>query len=159
MNVGVTTATRAEKSIVENLSQFYLYEFSQYLPSIQLDGHHGLYQGLPDLDAYRDNANRAPFLIRVDGELAGFVLVKRGRGDEPHEIGEFFVMRKFGGKGIGTSVAMQIFEMFPGTWLIHEVWNNYKAQAFWRSVVHAYTQGRYREYYDEKRRPCQTFSS
>lgn len=69
------------------------------------------------------------------------------------------MLQKCAGKGIGKSVAQQIFEMFPGNWLIHEMWNNYKAQAFWRSVVNAYTNGHYEEYYDERRRPFQKFST
>lgn len=159
LRVELSKATIAEKPIVDNLSQFYLYEFSQYMPSLQLEEHCGLYHGLPDLDAYWDDPNREPFIIRVDGELAGFVLVKKGVADEPHQIGEFFVMQKFGGKGIGTSAAKSIFDMFPGNWLIHEMWNNYKAQAFWHGVVHAYTNGHYEEYYDEQQRPFQKFST
>lgn len=158
LRVELSKATRAEKPIVDNLSQFYLYEFSQYLPSIRLDNQRGLYDGLPDVDAYWDDPNREPFILRVNGELAGFALVIKGTSDEPHQIGEFFVLQKFGGKGVGKSAARQIFDMFPGNWLIHEMWNNYKAQAFWRSVVDAYTHGHYEEYYDAQRRPFQKFS-
>ena len=159
MRVELSKATIAERPIVDNLSQFYLYEFSRYMPSIRLAAPTGLYDGLADLDAYWDDPNREPFILRVDGELAGFALVITGASNEPHQMGEFFVMRKFGGKGVGTSVARQIFDMFPGEWLIHEMWNNYKAQAFWRKVVDAYTQGHYEEYYDDRRRPFQKFSA
>ena len=159
LRVELTKATTAEKSIINNLCQFYLYEFSQYMPSIRLEEQRGLYDGLPDLDAYWDNPNRVPFLIRVDGELAGFALVIKGTSGEPHQIGEFFVLKKFGGKGVGTSVAQQIFDMFPGNWLIHEMWNNYQAQAFWRSVVNGYTNGHYEEYYDAHRQPFQKFTT
>ncbi len=149
----------AEKPIVDNLSQFYLYEFSQYMPSIRLEEPRGLYDGLPDLDTYWDDPNREPFLLRVDGELAGFALVKKGVAGDPHQMGEFFVIEKFGGKGIGTMVATQIFDMFPGNWLIHEMWNNYRAQAFWRRVINDYTDGHYDEYYDDQQRPFQKFST
>lgn len=159
LHIELTRATIEEKPIIDNLSQFYLYEFSQYLPSLSLDESRGLYDGLPDLDAYWDDPNRQPFIVRVDGELAGFVLVKKGEADEPYEMGEFFIMQKFGRQGVGTSVAQSLFDMFPGPWLIHQMWNNYKAQAFWRRVVNAYTNGHYEEYYDERRRSFQKFSS
>ncbi|MGU3471836.1 GNAT family N-acetyltransferase [Paenibacillus sp. D51F] len=159
MHIELTKALLAEKPIVHNLSQFYLYEFSKYMPAIMLEEHSGLYDGLPDLDEYWDNPNREPFILRVNGELAGFVLVIKGTVDEPNQIGEFFVMEKFGGKGVGKAVAKSIFDMFPGNWLIHEMWNNYKAQAFWRSLVNSYTNGKYQEYYDEHRRPFQKFST
>lgn len=159
LHMELSKATLAEKPIIHNLSQLYLYEFSKYMPTIKLDGQSGLYDGLPDLDDYWDQPNREPFILRVDGELAGFVLVITGTRDEPNQIGEFFVMDKFGGKGIGKCVAKRIFDMFSGNWLIHEMWNNYKAQAFWRSVVNSYTNGKYEEYYDEHRRPFQKFNT
>lgn len=159
MNIELTKATLQEKPIAHNLSQFYLYEFSRYKHDIKLEVNNGLYNGLPDLDEYWDNPNREPFILRVDKELAGFVLVIKGTFDSPNQIGEFFVMEKFGGKGIGKTIARRIFDMFPGDWLIHEMWNNYKAQAFWRSIVNSYTNGKYQEYYDEHRRPFQKFST
>jgi predicted acetyltransferase len=159
LQIELTKAALEEKPIVHNLSQFYLYEFSKYMASIKLEQHNGLYDGLPNLDEYWDNPNREPFILRVNGELAGFVLVIKGTFNEPNQIGEFFVMEKFGGKGVGKSVAKRIFDMLPGNWLIHEMWNNYRAQAFWRSVVNSYTDGKYQEYYDENRRPFQKFST
>lgn len=113
MQVELSQATMAEKPIVGNLSQFYLYEFSQYMPSLRLEEHCGLYDRLPDLDAYWNDPNREPFIIRVDGELAGFALVIKGVSDEPHQIGEFFVIQKFVGKGVGKTVAQKNFRYVP----------------------------------------------
>lgn len=155
----MSTATIQEKPIIHNLSQLYLYELSKYTPAIKLEEHSGLYDGLPNLGEYWDNPNREPFILRCDGELAGFALVIKGAFDEPNQIGEFFVMEKFGGRGIGRWAATRIFDMFPENWLIHEMWNNYKAQAFWRGVVDSYTNGKFQEYYDEHRRPCQKFNT
>lgn len=159
LHIELTKAAPQEKRIVQNLSQFYLYEFSKYMPAIKLEVNNGLYDGLPDIDEYWDNPNREPFILRVNGELAGFVLVIKGTMDGPNQIGEFFVMNKFGGKGIGKKVARRIFDMFPGDWLIHEMWNNYKAQVFWRSIINSYTNRKYQEYYDEHQRPFQKFST
>ncbi|SEM50769.1 GNAT family N-acetyltransferase [Paenibacillus sp. OV219] len=156
IKIELMEASVDEKCVVHNLSQFYLYEFSTYMSSIAL-GDNALYNGLPDLDEYWEHPNRIAFIIRVDSELAGFVLVIKGLDDEPNQIGEFFIMKKFNGKGVGKTVATKIFDMFPGKWLIHEMWNNYKAQAFWRSVISSYTSGEYREYYDDRRRPFQEF--
>lgn len=150
-----------EKPIVDNLSQFCLYQFSQYMPSMRLAERRGLYDRLPDLvlDTYWDDPNRDPFLLRVVEELAGFALVKKGVARGPHQMGEFFVTGKFGRKGIGALVATQIFDMFPGNWLINEIWNNYPAQAFWCRVIDDYADGHYEEYYDDQRRPFQKFST
>ena len=157
LRIKLSKASIAEKSIIDNLSQFYLYEFSQYMSSIRLQDQSGLYTALPDLDTYWGDPNRVPFILRVEEELAGLALVIKGVSDQPHQIGEFFVLQKFGGKGVGKFAAQELFAMFPGNWLIHQMWNNYKAHAFWRSVVNAYTSGHYEEYYDEHRRPFQKF--
>lgn len=115
MQVELSQATMAEKPIVGNLSQFYLYEFSQYMPSLRLEEHCGLYDRLPDLDAYWNDPNREPFIIRVDGELAGFALVIKGVSDEPHQIGEFFVIQKFVGKGVRKQSHKKFSICSPGT--------------------------------------------
>ncbi len=52
-------------------------------------------------------------------------------------------MKKYRKKGVGKYVAQKIFDMFPGGWEV-SVWsNNMAAQCFWKSVVEAYTQGKY----------------
>lgn len=122
MQIELKTASNEEKSVVANLSQYYLYELSKYMSGIQA-GDAGLYHGLPDLDAYWEEPNRYAFIIRVDEELAGFVLVVQGSlEDERNEIGEFFVMQKFNGKGVGTTVAKQVFDSFPGKILNKAAW-------------------------------------
>lgn len=128
------------------------------MPSIRLDNPRGCRVDFR-IWTYWDDPNREPFILRVDGELAGFALVIKGDADTPHEMGEFFVLQKCGGKGVGTSAAQQLFGMFPRNWLINEMWNHYKAQDFWRSVVNAYTNGHCEEHYDAQRRPFQKFST
>ena len=48
---------------------------------------------------------RYPFFIRVDGKLAGLVLVRscseHNNLSNPHNIAEFFVMKKYRRKGVG----------------------------------------------------------
>jgi hypothetical protein len=76
---------RCEQSpILANLLELYAHDFSEFQPlDISLDGRFG-YKSLP---LYWSESNRHPFLIRFDGKLAGFALVKRGRR---------FLIRTFG---------------------------------------------------------------
>lgn len=88
-----------------------------------------------------------PFFIRVDGKLAGLVLVRSCSEyndlQDPHNIAEFFVMKKYRRKGGGKIVAQEIFDRFPGGWEI-SIWpNNNVAKGFWKSVVDDYTKGKY----------------
>ena len=48
MRIELSPATISEKPIIDHLSQFYLYEFSQYMPDLKLADERGLYDGLPD---------------------------------------------------------------------------------------------------------------
>jgi len=68
-------------------------------------------------------------------------------------------MKKFEGKGVGKVVAKEVFNRFRGKWMITQVEKNYRAQAFWRSLVSEYTDGKYHERYDERRRSIQEFDT
>lgn len=146
-----------QEQILHNIMQFYIYEFSQYIPAIRLE-ENGSYKPF-NLKNYWENENAHAFFIKVDSELVGFAIVERGVNDDPHSINEFFVMKKFIGKGYGAIAATELFKKFPGNWKITQIHNNYPAQAFWRKVINQYTNGDYTEYYDEKRRSIQEFSS
>lgn len=95
-------------------------------------GPHGEY-GYPYLDHYWiESENRHPFVITVDGKIAGCALVRAG---DPHEFGEFFIVSKYRRGGVGTAVAHTIFLEFPGAWLVHETPGNDAAVAFWRRAI------------------------
>ena len=68
----------------------------------------------------------------MDGAWAGLALVFTG---EPHDIAEFFVMRKYRRHGVGTHAATRIFEQYPGRWTVREQVVNRAAAAFWRRAI------------------------
>lgn len=148
--VTLEDATLAEQAVVRNLMQLYLYDTSDHTgedpgPSGQYDYRY--------LDHYWTEAGRAqegrrPFLIRVDGVLAGFVLVKGTRLTHlPGErwIAEFFVMKKWRRQGVGRQAAFELFRRLPGGWQIGQERVNLASQAFWAKVVAEFTGGRFRE--------------
>ncbi len=98
-------------------------------------------------EKYWSEDDRWAFLVRVDGELAGFVLVGPDgtQRDTQYDIGEFFILRKFRGQGVGQRVAFDIFDRFRGRWEVRQVVQNKPATAFWRKVVDRYTGGNYHE--------------
>ena len=55
-------------------------------------------------------------------------------------------------------VAHRLFAEFPGRWSIGQEADNYPAQAFWRKVIDAYTNGNFIEVQWEKG-PAQEFES
>jgi len=120
--------------IIENLMQFYTYDFSQWLP-LEL-GEHGFFNLQPLTDYWRNPATR-PFLIRVDGELAGFVTVDNATclPDAEYNIGYLFVARRFRGQGVATFVVSTLLSRFPGQWQILHLAANLPAAQFWKAVI------------------------
>ena len=48
-------------------------------------------------------------------------------------------------KGVGKTVAHELFDRFPGAWQVRQMHGNTPAQAFWRSVVSDYTSNQFEE--------------
>ena len=115
MKITLVKATAHDKETIQNLGRFYVYEMSRYcgfLPGWETPKK-GLFECI-DLSPYCEKQDRHAFLIHVDGELAGFVLINK-IGSTPEvdwNIGEFFVVSKFQGKGVGRFVATQVLISF-----------------------------------------------
>lgn len=143
MEIAVTQAALDEKPVLERLLQLYHYDFTEFVPfKLGPDGTYAYRY----LDAYWEpepGEERHPLLVRVDGELAGFAMVRFV--NETYVMAEFFVMRPFRRGGVGWRVAMEVFRRFPGKWIVHQVPANLPAQAFWRRVIGEYTGGAFEE--------------
>lgn len=140
------------KTTIQNLARFYVYELSRYsdnLPFWEFP-EDGLYEAKDKYfhyDKYWSEPGYFPFLIRVDGELAGFALVKN-KGLTPDiewNLVEFFIVAKFQGKGIGRAIAKKIFDKFSGMWQLMQMPQNIPAIKFWQSVLNEYTKGQFSE--------------
>ena len=132
----VIPATADQESILANLLELYAHDFSEFYPiDLGPDGRFG-YGNLP---LYWSNTNWHPFLVRLDGMLAGFVLVKQGSevsGDGAiYDMVEFFVVRGYRRQGIGSDVAADIWRRFPGRWEIRVMEANRGALPFWERSI------------------------
>jgi predicted acetyltransferase len=121
-----------QEQTLANLLQLYAHDFSEFHDlEIGAEGRFG-YTPLP---LYWSEPGRYPFLIKMDGKLAGFVLVKRGSefsGDPTvWDIAEFCVLRVCRRRGIGTHVAHLVWRRFPGWWEVRVMQANVSAQYFW----------------------------
>lgn len=127
-------AQRDELQIIENLMQFYMYDFSEWLP-LKLAGH-GFF-ALQPKDAYWRHPATRPFLIRVDGELAGFITVDEDTHIDGAEfnIGYFFVTRRMRGQGVAQFVVSALLSQIPGRWQIFHIDANLPAQRFWARLM------------------------
>jgi predicted acetyltransferase len=147
LNIEVKRANIDERPILRHLMELYQYDFSEFIGTDV--SHFGLYDYFY-LDHYWVAPERSPFLVRVDGKLAGFVLVSRynyltGEKDA-WVISEFFILRKYRHQGVGEYVARWIFDGHHGAWQVSEINENQAAVTFWRKVIGRYTHDNFEEH-------------
>jgi predicted acetyltransferase len=144
-------------SVLRNLFQFYVYDFSEIERARIADD--GRFHHLDNVEFER------AYFIRADGDIAGFALVNREAshvvdGEAVWAMEEFFIMRGCRRASVGRRAAHLVIARHPGTWEVTETPNNGAAIAFWRRVLAAYA---YEEvvFNDPKwgPRPLQRFST
>jgi predicted acetyltransferase len=132
----VLPATREEMPIVANLFEMYAHDFSEF-HSVE-PGPDGRF-GYPDLPLYWSEPGRYPFLIRIGGKLAGFVLVRRisqtSGNNAVWDVAEFFVLRAYRGRGVGKESAHCVWRQFPGPWQVRVMRANQTAHKFWQRAI------------------------
>ncbi|MBL4813650.1 MAG: GNAT family N-acetyltransferase [Rhodobacteraceae bacterium] len=133
----------AARPVIEELFQLYLHDMSSFGGwSI---GDNGRFAYPPDLlPPYWQNQDHAPFVITSNNELAGFALL-RPSPPEPDrtDMGQFFVLRKFAGQGVGRAAFQSALAQRPGKWLVRCLPDNKTAFGFWRKVISQETAGNY----------------
>jgi len=115
IDVEVRLAARSEKDAVAQLLELYLHDLSELTAA---DVGAGGRYGYRYLDDYWTEVECHPFLFRVDDRLAGLALVQAGA---PHDMSEFFVMRRYRRRGVGRRAALALFTRFPGEWQVRQL--------------------------------------
>ncbi len=133
MTLTLHPATDTDRPVIENLSSYYIYDMSEFAGWPCSEG--GLYGGCDEFFADWRAGLNDPFLMRVDGELAGFCGVKLHADGVTHEIAEFFLLRKFRHRGLAQQIARELFARFPGPWHIEALVVNTPAVRFWGAVT------------------------
>ena len=127
-------ATLRDYPVVQNMARFYVYDRSKYMgwecPET------GLYECI-DFKHYFETPGEHAYLIRVNNELAGFVLLDQMQLTESSDwnMGEFFIVAKFQSQGIGSQIARDIFSLYPGRWSVAAMPENLGAVNFWRKII------------------------
>jgi predicted acetyltransferase len=146
MDVEVRLAGPDDRPVLRRLMQLYLYDFAT-IARWDIGGD-GLYGNAERIEGFWTDPGMSAFLIRADGALAGFALVRERAyfaGAGTRDISEFFVLRRHRKRGVGERAARRLFDLFPGRWEVAELASNAEAQAFWRRVIDRYTGGRFEE--------------
>jgi predicted acetyltransferase len=136
----VVRALAQQQAVVANLLELYAHDFSEFLDvKPDEDGRFGY----KNLQLYWSDTLRHPFLVRLDGRLAGLVLVKKGSqvsgNHDVWDMAEFFVLRGYRRRGIGTRIALDVWGKFPGPWEVRVMQRNDLACQFWQNAVSTFT--------------------
>ncbi|MEC0232299.1 GNAT family N-acetyltransferase [Paenibacillus alba] len=141
MNIEMTLVPYEEKSVLYNLIQLYRYDSSEFDGHVL--NHHGMYL-YKYFDHQWTDEYRRPFIVKVDGEISGFVLIsldvpkeymKLSTAEKTNLVSDFFIMRKYRRRGVGRYVAYSLFEQFSGTWEIRQTAANKTAYEFWKQII------------------------
>jgi predicted acetyltransferase len=147
-NCKLYSATMIDYPLIQRMWLFYIYDMSRECgfisgwecptnPSFEPD----------DITSYFNDSARRAYLIKNDDEPVGFVLLNQV-GTLLHtqwNIGEFFILAKFQGKGIGAEIAHQLWKMHPGNWEVSVIPENKNALIFWRKAISKFTGNRFIE--------------
>lgn len=140
MEIVVTLAQRSDCVIIRNLTELYFHDFSEIEDKDVNE--HGLFD-YDDLDLFWLDKNRYPFLLRCNGKIAGFALIKKGFFHEKNnnydenliDMVDFFVMRKYRRNGAGSGMAKHVFDFLHGRWQVRVDDVNIAAMPFWKKVI------------------------
>ena len=149
MSDNLVKATHQHQIIIQNLMQFYMYDFSEFV-DLDVD-ENGLFAAYKNLNSYWNDANKFPYIIQKEERQIGFVLVRLIEEDKRNyfSIAEFFVMKKYRREGVGRLAAHQIFNLHKGNWEVFQKENNKPAQQFWKKVIAEYTNENFTERFED----------
>ncbi|HKQ79136.1 MAG TPA: GNAT family N-acetyltransferase [Blastocatellia bacterium] len=139
-HIEVIAAAPQQEPVLANLLELYAHDFSEF-HNLELgaDGRFG-YKYLP---LYWEEPDRHPYLVKLDGKLAGFVLVKRGSEVSGNEgvwdVAEFFIVRGYRRRGLGMKVAHEVWRRYPGRWEVRVMRANHSAKEFWERAITSFT--------------------
>ena len=141
--VTLVTASIDDYPLIQNMARFFVYDMSKECGHISDEWRlppDGLYESF-DFKSYFEDKSRRSYLIKVYDEVAGFVLLNKVTTEEKNDwnMGEFFILGKFQGEGVGKQVANQVWKDYPGLWEVSVIPENKSALKFWGNVIEIFT--------------------
>jgi len=137
MTITLSRIVSAQRPILDRMFQLYLYDMSEFTGWPVTED--GVFDHPPDLlPPYWDQPHHHPYFIKIGPEIAGFCLVRRAPDNTAMwDMGQFFVLRKFRGQGIGRLTFLAALERHPGPWQVRVLPDNTPAYRFWKTCARA----------------------
>ncbi len=137
----IIRATLEDYPVIQNMAQFYAYDISREYEGLAKALIANNFHMHFDYKSYFIDPTRKAFLVKVNEELAGFVLLNDIciSPETQYNIGEFFIIAKFQRHGIGEKIAHKIWQMYPGRWEVSVIPELKGALVFWRKTISGFT--------------------
>ena len=133
--IQLTPVTPAQKELLWNIHQKYLYEMTNYYDDV-MDRRGILHYGY--FDAYFTDPRRTALLIYSDGVLVGFAMIHPYSyfdGHPDHVLAEFTIFPMYRKRRLATAAARRILARYSGRWEIKYNENNAAARALWTRIT------------------------
>lgn len=134
MDITLERITPEKKLILRNLYSLYLHDLSAFAVSLMVSDD-GSFE-FDSFDVIWEKEGLSPYLIKADGNLAGFILLLETpltkRVDKV--INDFFILNPYRGKGVARAAVSQIFEEHKGSYYISQLTRNEPAVRFWKKI-------------------------
>jgi predicted acetyltransferase len=133
MHTELVAASSSDRPILIGLLDSYLRELALHREiAVGATGSHNY----PYLDAYFHEPGRYAFLIRRDGAVVGFALIRASESTgRAWQAAEFYVDPQNRRGGVGRAAIGLIWKRFPGEWERQIHARNNAAIQFWTSCV------------------------
>lgn len=134
--IDVVQASKEDYQSVQKMTKFYFYDLSKSYTITPSEDFNNI-----DFKNYFEDADREAYLIKVYDKIAGFVLLNKATTNKNStwNIGEFFIIGKFQGMGIGKKAAKIIWDKNPCNWEVSVIPENKQALNFWEKSIADYT--------------------
>jgi predicted acetyltransferase len=141
--VAVTRTANSEHQLLQQMLELYQHDLSDiWDQDLDASGKFGY-----SLERFWEDPNCAAYIFWTEKHPAGFALVDQEVKIAGGEfwMDQFFVMKKYRNRGVGSVAASMIFNTHVGQWQVGQMTDNFIAQSFWRSVIGQYTLNHYNE--------------
>ncbi|RKP47959.1 GNAT family N-acetyltransferase [Cohnella endophytica] len=136
MNIEIQQAGILQKPIMENLMALFLHDLSEFADDIKVDDM-GMHR-FDVMDLFFEKEGLTPYLVRLDGEITGCILIQSGQYTNPEHadyvLNSFFILKRYRRRGIGMAVAGRLFSQYPGRYCCAQLKSNVPAVRFWKKV-------------------------
>ena len=136
LKVSLRVATGEDKALLKNLQQLYLHDLSAYTENLDINAE-GVFEN-NDIDLFYEKDELIPLMIEYGKAVVGFILFTTPpytlqRAD--YTIGDFFILRKYRGRGFGKVIVKELFQTYPGKYTMMQLIDNQTAISFWKKVL------------------------